>query len=72
MAVVSLIKVRTPANAGVPLSEIGQLLQAGAPAFAEAVQRIDSHLRDEIERLETQQPDSARRVVRDIQSVNNS
>jgi DNA-binding transcriptional MerR regulator len=52
-AVVSLIKIRTLASAGVPLSEIRQMLQAGAPAFAEAVQRIDSHLRDEIERLET-------------------
>lgn len=53
MAVVSLIKIRTLATAGVPLSQIGQLLQADPPAFAEAVQRIDSHLRDEIERLET-------------------
>jgi DNA-binding transcriptional MerR regulator len=52
-AVVSLIKIRTLASAGVPLSQIGQMLEAGAPAFAEAVQRIDSHLRDEIERLET-------------------
>jgi DNA-binding transcriptional MerR regulator len=52
-AVVSLIKIRTLANAGVPLSEIGQMLQADAPAFAEAVHRIDSHLRDEIDRLET-------------------
>src|SRR6202041_2089309 len=52
-AVVSLIKIRTLARAGVPLSRIGQLLEADAPAFAEAVQRIDSHLRDEIERLET-------------------
>jgi DNA-binding transcriptional MerR regulator len=52
-AVVSLIKIRTLANAGVPLSAIGQMLQADAPAFAEAVQRIDTHLRDEIERLET-------------------
>jgi DNA-binding transcriptional MerR regulator len=52
-AVVSLIKIRTLANAGVPLSEIGQMLQAGPPAFAEAVQRIDSRLREEIERLET-------------------
>jgi DNA-binding transcriptional MerR regulator len=52
-AVVSLIKIRTLASAGVPLSQIGQMLQAGAPAFAEAVQRIDSHLREEIERLET-------------------
>jgi DNA-binding transcriptional MerR regulator len=53
MAVVSLIKIRTLASAGVPLSQIGQLLQADAPAFAEAVQKIDSHLRDQIERLET-------------------
>jgi DNA-binding transcriptional MerR regulator len=52
-AVVSLIKIRTLANAGVPLSEIGQMLQAGASAFAEAVERIDGHLRQEIERLET-------------------
>jgi len=51
-AVVSLIKIRTLASAGVPLSEIGQMLEADAPAFAEAVQRIDSHLRKEIERLE--------------------
>jgi DNA-binding transcriptional MerR regulator len=52
MAVVALIKIRTLANAGVPLSQIGQMLEADASTFAEAVQRIDSHLRDEIERLE--------------------
>jgi DNA-binding transcriptional MerR regulator len=52
-AVVSLIKIRTLADAGVPLSEIRQMLEADASTFAEAVQRIDSHLRDEIERLET-------------------
>jgi DNA-binding transcriptional MerR regulator len=50
---VSLIKIRTLANAGVPLSQIGQMLEADASTFAEAIQRIDSHLRDEIERLET-------------------
>jgi DNA-binding transcriptional MerR regulator len=52
-AVVSLIKIRTLANAGVPLSQIGQMLEADASTFAAAVQRIDSHLRDEIERLRT-------------------
>src|ERR1700756_3150876 len=52
-AVVRLIKIRTLANAGVPLSQIGQMLKADAPAFAEVVQRMDNHLRDEIERLET-------------------
>jgi DNA-binding transcriptional MerR regulator len=52
-AVVSLIKIRTLANAGVPLSRIGQLLEADPSSFDEAVQMIDNHLRDEIERLET-------------------
>lgn len=52
-AVVSLIKIRTLADAGVPRSQIGQMLEADAPTFAEAVRRIDSHLRDEIERLES-------------------
>jgi DNA-binding transcriptional MerR regulator len=51
-AVVSLIKIRTLANAGVPLSQIAELLQADASAFAEAVKRIDDRLRDEVERLE--------------------
>jgi DNA-binding transcriptional MerR regulator len=52
-AVVALIRIRTLANAGVPLSQIGQMLQADASTFAEAVHQIDSHLLDEIERLET-------------------
>jgi DNA-binding transcriptional MerR regulator len=52
-AVVSLIKIRTLAAAGVPLFQIGQMLEADASTFAEAVHRVDSHLRDEIERLET-------------------
>jgi DNA-binding transcriptional MerR regulator len=51
-AVVSLVKIRTLADAGVPLSQIGGMLEADAPAFAEAVRRIDTHLREEIERLE--------------------
>jgi DNA-binding transcriptional MerR regulator len=51
-AVVSLIKIRTLADAGVPLSQIGRLLEADEAAFAEAVERIDTHLRDEIDRLE--------------------
>ncbi|MET0233965.1 MAG: MerR family transcriptional regulator [Kibdelosporangium sp.] len=59
-AVVSLIKIRTLANAGVPLSQIGRLLQADASTFAEAVQRIDSRLHDEIERLETSRKQIAR------------
>jgi DNA-binding transcriptional MerR regulator len=51
-AVVSLIKIRALASAGVPLSQIGLMLEADAAAFAGAVQRIDDRLRDEIERLE--------------------
>src|SRR5277367_36039 len=51
-AVVSLIRIRTLANAGVPLSQIAALLQADAATFAEAVGRIDDQLRDEVERLE--------------------
>jgi DNA-binding transcriptional MerR regulator len=49
---VSLIKIRTLADAGVPLSQIGRMLDADASAFAEAVDRIDGHLRAEIERLQ--------------------
>ena len=41
-AVVSLIKIRTLANAGVPLSQIGQMLEADASTFADAIQRIDT------------------------------
>jgi DNA-binding transcriptional MerR regulator len=52
-AVVSLIKIRTLAEAGVPLSRIGRMLDADASTFAEAVQRVDDQLRDEIDRLET-------------------
>jgi DNA-binding transcriptional MerR regulator len=51
-AVVSLIKIRTLAEAGVPLSEIDALLRADPRAFAAAVQRIETHLSDEIARLE--------------------
>jgi len=50
-AVVSLIKIRTLADAGVPLAQIGRMLEADETAFAEAIERIDSHLRGEIDRL---------------------
>ncbi|MEU8181454.1 MerR family transcriptional regulator [Micromonospora sp. NPDC049044] len=52
-AVVSLIKIRTLADAGVPLSQISRMLEADAPAFADAIRTIDNQLRDEIERLQT-------------------
>src|ERR1043165_5955453 len=63
-AVVSLIKIRTLASAGVPLSEIGDMLDADAPAFAAAVQRIDGRLRDEIERLEPSPQQNAQLAAR--------
>ncbi|MFC0529759.1 MerR family DNA-binding transcriptional regulator [Phytohabitans kaempferiae] len=64
-AVVSLIRIRTLANAGVPLSQIGHMLEADASAFAEAIERIDSQLRDEVERLETSRKQIARLVAGD-------
>jgi DNA-binding transcriptional MerR regulator len=51
-AVVSLIRIRTLADAGVPLSQIRRLLDADEDTFARAVERIDRRLADEIERLE--------------------
>ncbi|MEV6345584.1 MerR family transcriptional regulator [Actinoplanes sp. NPDC051851] len=52
-AVVALIKIRTLADAGVPLGRIARMLEAGETDFAAAAERIDTRLRDEIERLET-------------------
>src|ERR1700754_4726872 len=52
-AVVSLIRIRTLADPGVPLAKIAGMLDAGEREFAEAVERIDPRLRDEIDRLET-------------------
>ncbi|WP_305785988.1 MerR family transcriptional regulator [Symbioplanes lichenis] len=52
-AVVLLTKIRTLADAGVPLSRIGAMLEADADAFAEAIDRIDGQLRAEVDRLET-------------------
>ncbi|WP_250007630.1 MerR family transcriptional regulator [Actinoplanes sp. M2I2] len=58
-AVVSLIKIRTLADAGVPLARIGPMLEAGPDALAETVQRIDTHLLGEIYRLQ----DSRRQIA---------
>ncbi|GAA1819531.1 MerR family transcriptional regulator [Actinomadura chokoriensis] len=64
-AVVSLIKIRTLADAGVPLSRIDDLLAADAATFAEAVRRIDARLRDEIARLEAGRENIARLAAGD-------
>lgn len=52
-AVVQLIRIRTLADAGVPLSQIAEMLDADDATFAEAVRRIDARLRAEIQRLQT-------------------
>ncbi|MFC7533187.1 MerR family transcriptional regulator [Actinoplanes sp. GCM10030250] len=52
-AVVALLKIRTLADAGVPLSEIAGLLRADEADFTAAIHRIDGRLSDEITRLET-------------------
>lgn len=48
VAVADLIKIRTLAEAGVPLSRVRELLVAGDPEFAAAVEDIDRRLRSEI------------------------
>jgi len=53
LAVVQLIKIRTLAEAGVPLSRVGELLEADEATFANAVTGIDRRLRGEIKRLQT-------------------
>jgi DNA-binding transcriptional MerR regulator len=47
-AVVELIKIRTLAEAGVPLARVQELLEADAEEFAAAVDDIDRRLRREI------------------------
>lgn len=47
-AVVELVRIRTLAEAGVPLSRVRELLSAGDAEFATAVEEIDRRLRAEI------------------------
>ena len=47
-AVVELVRIRTLAEAGVPLSRVRALLSAGEAEFASAVDEIDGRLRAEI------------------------
>ncbi|MCW2856005.1 MAG: transcriptional regulator, MerR family [Marmoricola sp.] len=47
-AVVELIRIRTLAEAGVPLARVKELLGAGSEEFAAAVAQIDRRLRAEI------------------------
>lgn len=50
-AVVELIRIRTLAEAGVPLSRVRGLLAAGPDEFAAAVEQIDQRLQAEIREL---------------------
>ncbi|MCT2582609.1 MerR family transcriptional regulator [Actinophytocola gossypii] len=50
-AVVRLIRIRTLADAGVPLARVQELLDADQEEFADGIQEIDKDLRAEIRRL---------------------
>ena len=51
-AVVRLIRIRTLAEAGVPLGRVQELLEADPAVFAEAVAQLDADLREDIRRLQ--------------------
>ncbi|GLY29843.1 MerR family transcriptional regulator [Kineosporia sp. NBRC 101731] len=59
-AVVRLIRIRTLADAGVPLARVQELLDADDAGFARGVQEIDKELRSEIRRLQ----DNRTRIAR--------
>lgn len=51
-AVVRLIRIRTLADAGVPLARVQELLDASSEEFAKGVREIDKELRDKIQQLQ--------------------
>ena len=51
-AVVRLIRIRTLADAGVPLARVQELLGAGPEEFAQGIREVDKDLRGEIRRLQ--------------------
>ena len=51
-AVVELVRIKTLADAGVPLARIGELLHATPGEFSEAVASIDRSIRDKIREME--------------------
>jgi DNA-binding transcriptional MerR regulator len=64
-AVVELIKIRTLAEAGVPLAQVPDLLDATPEEFAEAVEEIDKRLRSEIRRLQQNRKEMAKLAAGD-------
>ncbi len=64
-AVVELIKIRTLADAGVPLAQVPDLLDAAPEQFADAVNEIDKRLRSEIRRLQRNRTEVAKLAAGD-------
>lgn len=64
-AAVGLIRIRTLAEAGVPLAQVPDLLSAGTGEFADAVEQIDKRLRAEIRRLQWNRKEIARLAAGD-------
>lgn len=64
-AVVALVRIRTLAEAGVPLSEVADLLDADEQTFAAAIRRIDTRLRAEMARLRRSRAQVARLAAGD-------
>jgi DNA-binding transcriptional MerR regulator len=64
-AVVDLIRIRTLAEAGVPLARVQQLLQADEEEFSAAVTDIDARLRAEIRQLQRHRQRIARLAAGD-------
>jgi DNA-binding transcriptional MerR regulator len=64
-AVVELIRIRTLADAGVPLSRVRELLAAGSEEFATAVAQIDRRLRAQIRDLQRHRGQIARLTAGD-------
>jgi DNA-binding transcriptional MerR regulator len=64
-AVVRLIRIRTLAEAGVPLARVQELLDAGPAEFAAGVEQIDKELRAEVRRLQENRKRIARLAAGD-------
>lgn len=64
-AVADLIKIRTLADAGVPLAQVPGLLDATPEEFADAVEDIDKRLRSETRRLQRNRKEIAKLAAGD-------
>ena len=68
-AVVRLIRIRTLAEAGVPLARVQELLDATPEEFGEAVAQIDAELRAKVRELQDHRRRIARLAAGDTQAV---